>query len=277
MRTIVTAAALLLTAGQAAAGLFDDDCRHTSPRNASAPAAGISRVVIHAEAGSLTVRGVKGATQVAARGQACSSDSDDLAQIALTTRRAGGDLHIEATTPKKQVTFGFYSARLDFTVEVPEGIAVAIDDDSGWIRISGTGNTTIDDDSGAIEVRDVRGPLTIDDDSGAIDVDGVAGGVRIEDDSGEITVRNATGSVEIEDDSGAINIAGVGGSVLIREDDSGAIEIRTVKGAVTIDRDGSGAIDVADIGGDFTVGHKRGGRIDHVRVAGRVKVPRDRD
>lgn len=272
----LTTAAVLLTAGSAFAGngLFDDmDCSHTAPRRATTPAAGISRIVIHADSGSLKVDGTPGATQIVAAGTACSSDEDFLPRMTLTLRKSGSDLHVTADIPDKNVMFGFFSARLDLGVTIPAGLPVVIDDDSGWIKVSNVGPLTIDDDSGAIEVRGVRGNLTIHDDSGAIDVDNVSGSVSIEDDSGEIVVRNIGGNVEIEDDSGAISVARVEGSLRIRNDDSGSILVQNVKRDVTIDEDGSGAIDVADIGGNFTVGHKGSGGIDHVRVAGRVRIP----
>ena len=273
----IATAAVLFSAGSAFAGhgLFDDmDCQHKAPRRAVTPAAGISRVVIHSDAGSLKVEGTQGATQIVAAGTACTSDEDFLSRMTLTLHKSGSDLHITTDIPDRVVLFGFFSAQLDLGVTLPAGLPVVIDDDSGWIKISNTGNTTIDDDSGAIEARNIHGNLTIHDDSGAIDVDGVAGNVAVEDDSGELTVRNVKGNVEIEDDSGAITVSRVEGSLRIRTDDSGAITAHNVKHDVTIDEDGSGSIDVADIGGNFTVGQKdSSGPIEYARVAGKVRIP----
>lgn len=273
----MTTAAVLLSAGSALAGdgPFDDmDCRYKAPRQAATPASGVSRVVIHAEAGALKVDGTAGASQIVASGTACTSDEEFLPRMTLTLRRSGSDLHITTEIPDRTAIFGFFSARLDLGVTLPAGLPVVIEDDSGSIKVSNTGTTTIDDDSGAIEVRNIRGNLTIHDDSGAIDVDGVNGNVTVEDDSGELNVRNVTGNVEIEDDSGAILVSRVGGTLRIRNDDSGSIVIQNVKRDVVIDDDGSGGIDVSDVGGNFTVSHKGGGGgIDYVRVAGRVRVP----
>jgi len=274
--TIASATALLV-ALPAFGGLFDnDDCRYTSPRRVVTPTAGITKVVIHAEAGSLKVDGTAGATQIVAAGTACTSEDGYLGRMTLTMRKSGSELHIDAITPRRVVFFGFFSAHLDLEVTLPAGMAVAIDDGSGWMKVSNTGPTTIDDDSGSIEVRNVRGPLVIHDDSGSIEVDGVAGNLEIEDDSGGIIVKKVTGNVEMEDDSGGIEVASVEGSLHIREDDSGSIRVRDVKHDVTIDRDGSGSVDVAGVGGDFTVGHKSSGHIDYERVAGKVSIPRRR-
>lgn len=271
----ITAVAMVLSAGSAFAGngLFDD-CSHTAARRATTTASGVSRVVIHTDSGWLKVDGTPGATQIVASGTACTSDEDFLQRITLTMKKSGSDLHITAEMPEQRISFGFFSARLDLGITLPAGLPVVINDDSGWIKVSNLGTTTIDDDSGAIEVRNVRGNLTIHDDSGAIDIDGVTGNVTVEDDSGELIVKNVSGNVEIEDDSGSISVARIEGSLRIREDDSGSISVQNVKRDVVIDDDGSGSIDVADIGGNFTVGQKNsGGSIDYARVAGRVRIP----
>ncbi len=271
--TIATAAALL-AAVPAFGGIFDDeDCRYTAARKVGTPTAGITKVVIHAEAGSLKVDGTAGATQIVAAGTACTSEDDFLGRMTLTMRKSGSELHIDANIPQKTVIFGFFSARLDFAVMLPAGIPVDIDDDSGWMKVANTGATTIDDDSGAIEVRNVRGPLVIHDDSGGIEVDGLVGSLKIEDDSGDILVKNVNGDIVIDDDSGSITVARVEGSLRIRDDDSGSITVQNVRHDVTVDNDSSGSIDVADVGGNFTVGHKSSGHVDYARVAGKVSVP----
>jgi hypothetical protein len=264
----------LVTVPAMGGGLFDgDDCKYTAKRTASTPAAGITKVVIHAESGSLDVNGTAGAAQITAEGTACTSDEDFLPRMTLTLRKVGSELHIDTNIPEKTVVFGFFSARLDFAVTLPAGLPVEVEDGSGWMKVSHTGATSIDDGSGSIEVRDIRGPLTIHDGSGSIDIDTVTGNVTVEDDSGELSVRSITGSVEIEDGSGAISVARVDGSLRIRDDGSGSITVQNVRRDVTIDDDGSGAVEVADVGGSFTVGRKGSGHIDYERVTGKVSVP----
>jgi hypothetical protein len=276
------AMAALAVAAPAFAGdddWFDHDhCRYQEARNLTTPATGVTRVIIHADAGSLNVEGRPGVSQIGVTGQACTSDEDFLPRMTLIARRSGGDLYITATIPDKKVLFGWFQARLDFAVTIPAGLPVMIEDASGWMKVSGTGPTEIEDDSGSIDIRDVRGTLRISDDSGSIKINDVHGNVTIEDDSGEITVRRVNGNVEIEDDSGAITVADVEGSLTIPDDQSGAISVFNVKRNVLINEDGSGLIEVADIGGDFTVHRKGSGSIDYERVAGKVSVPRrDRD
>lgn len=249
-----------------------DDCRHVADRRISTPAAGITKVVIHGSAGWLNVEG-RAVTEVTATGRACTSDGDLLDDITLTTRRSGSALHIEAHLPEKSVIFGFYEARLDFTVILPQTLPVEIEDGSGSLKVTNVASADIEDGSGDIEVRVIRGALRIQDGSGGIDIDRVGGSVRIEDGSGGLAIRNINGNIEIEDGSGEITIVRAAGSVLIEEDGSGSISIGQVKQSVTISDDGSGGVDVADIGGDFILRHKGRGPVSHARVAGRVSVP----
>ncbi|HYC59417.1 MAG TPA: hypothetical protein VEK79_07610 [Thermoanaerobaculia bacterium] len=270
----IAAVAALVTVPVMADGLFDDDdCQYTSKRHATTPAAGVTKVVIHGESGSLEVTGTPGATQIVASGTACTSEEDFLPRMTLTLRKVGSELHIDANIPEKTLVFGFFSARLDFAVTMPAGLPVEIDDGSGSLKVANTGNTSIEDGSGSIEVRNVRGSLSVNDGSGSIEVDTVVGSVKIEDQSGELSVRNVNGSVEIEDGSGAISVARIEGSVHVRDDGSGSIVVQNIRRDVTIDDDGSGSIEVADIGGNFTVGRKGSGGIDYERVSGRVSIP----
>lgn len=270
----ITAVTALLATPLLAGGIFDeDDCRYTASRNASTPAAGITKVVIHGESGFLKVDGTAGATQVGVTGTACTSEDDFLERMTLKLHKSGSELHITADIPEKTVIFGFFTARLDFAVTLPAGMPVEIEDGSGMLRVSNTGPTEIDDGSGEMQVRNIRGALKISDGSGSIEVDTVAGNVEIEDGSGEITVKNVAGNVELEDGSGAILVSKVEGSVRVEEDGSGAIVVKNIRRDLTIDDDGSGGVAVADIGGNFTVSRKSSGGIDHERVSGRVRVP----
>jgi hypothetical protein len=86
------ALAVVLTAGNVSAGIFDG-CNNSEARTVAAPAAGISKVFIEGKAGSLKVIGRAGATEIRAMGTACSSDRDFLESMRLTSRRDGSELH----------------------------------------------------------------------------------------------------------------------------------------------------------------------------------------
>ncbi|MEO6260085.1 MAG: hypothetical protein ABIP63_07020 [Thermoanaerobaculia bacterium] len=252
MRTAIAALAIL-TATTASAGLWGD-CSYTERRNASAPADGLTRIVIVGRAGTLHITGRRGAAEVRATGTACSSDRDVLKNILLTSQRTGSELRVEAEIPDTSNSFFGSDASLDFEVAVPDSVALVIEDGSGEMTVESVASADITDGSGALEIRKVAGDLRVRDGSGELVIDDVAGSVSITDGSGDITIRQA-------------------GSVNIAADGSGSVDIRNVKRDVLIGRKGSGSVEVADVGGDLRVGRKGSGHVEYQRVAGRVEIP----
>jgi hypothetical protein len=210
------------------------DCDHSAPRRLTANAAGATRVVITAKAGTLRVSGRPGA-DVTASGTACTSDRDFLSQINLVARRDGSDLLIEAIIPERVMVFSWHEARLDFEVGVPENLPVEIRDGSGSARIEDVASVEVVDGSGEVEIRGVRG------------------NVEVTDGSGQISIRDVGGNVRISDGSGSIEVSHVGGSVVVRVDGSGSIDVDDVKGDFIIERDGSGGVDFERIGGKVSI------------------------
>ena len=249
-------AVALIFATVAVTPAFADDCRHEAARRVEEPAAGARSIHVIGRAGSLTVVGVPGMS-VRAHGTACTSDSDLLDQIQLKADRRGDRVVIEAVIPETtRWGIGSFYRRLDFTVEIPSGIHVEVEDGSGSLEVRSVASVDIEDGSGSISVRDVPGVVTIRDGSGSIEV------------------RQA-GMVRIDDGSGLIDVRGIRGDVIIEEDGSGGIDIADVGGNVVIERDGSGGIDVRNVTGSFEVGRDGSGGISHRDVRGRVSVPRD--
>ena len=253
MRTL-TSVALLLLATSAFAGLFDNDCSYTAPRNAAISVAGATRIVIVGRAGELKISGAPGTSEVRATGTACTSERSNLDDITLVATRSGSGVQHRGPAPEST---GWRSSNntLDFEVAVPSSIPLRIDDSSGELRVENVATTDIHDSSGALHVRGVNGDLSIDDSSG------------------EITVEHVTGRVTIEDSSGSIDVDDAG-SVDIPQDGSGEVDVRHVKHDVSIGSKGSGGVSVSDIGGDLIVSHKGSGGIDYERVSGRVDIPR---
>jgi hypothetical protein len=239
-----------------AAPLLGDDCRHTAPRQLSAPSDGVKVVEVRAGAGSLAVRG-GAAAGIRATGTACSSSAGDLEKIRLESKRSGDRLVIEAIFPESS-SWGFgwdFQRRLDFTVELPQTLPVEIRDGSGSIEVRGVAAAEIDDGSGSLDVHGVRGM------------------VSVNDGSGDITIADA-GGVRIEDGSGSIEISAIRGAVVIEEDGSGGIAIADVTGNVVIEDDGSGSIAVRNVSGDFTVRDDGSGGVTVDGVRGKVSIPR---
>jgi hypothetical protein len=242
--------------------VFGEECDHKQPRQLAANAAGATSVKVIGRAGWLKVEGVRGLSEVKASGTACTSSAKLLGATKLTAKRSGSEIIIEAEMPSDvdgSWLFGIGSdyARLDFTVQIPENLAVVVKDGSGELTIRNVASLRVSDGSGELTVDTVRGDATI------------------SDGSGELSVSNVAGTVRITDGSGAISLRGIGRDVIIEADGSGGIEVANVKGSVTVESDGSGGIDVVDVVGDFTVRRDGSGGIEFSSVRGQVRVPRD--
>ena len=226
-------------------------CEHEAQRSETVSMAGIERVDIDAGAGDLRVEGRPGLAETRVRGHACASDAGRLADLGIRTTRRGSTLHVEALYPENRMSIGNDYAYLHMSVELPEGIAVRVDDGSGNSTVIGTGALQLHDGSGNLEVRDIRGSVRIVDGSGNIELERVAGSAEIEDGSGNIDVVEILGSLEIEDGSGEIDIAGVRDDVDI-DDGSGSVRVREVGGDLDVD-DGSGTVRHSGVRGSVSI------------------------
>lgn len=270
----ITAGALLLLTGcsvQINTSAFDS-CRYSEDRTATVPATSAKRLKVEADEGFLHIVGKPELTEVRVTGTACSETESVLKDIRVTTDSQGDTIVVRGIVPGGM---GLYVNRsLDLTLEVPEGLALEVRDDSGDTRIQGVASADVRDDSGELEVTDIKGDVSIIDDSGSIIVRNVGGKVTIDDQSGEITAEDVTGSVTVRDDSGSMLIRRIGGDVLIPNDDSGDIVVGDVGGSVSIDEDDSGNIDVTDVKGDFTVKADGSGSIGYNNIGRTVVIPR---
>ena len=232
-------------------------CRYEEERTLTVPVESRQELRLDAGSGFLEVVGVDGLTEIRARARACASREEYLEELELTWEDRGSTVLLETHYPDLDGWWGGGNryARLDLTVEVPEGMAAEIRDSSGEILIRDLGDLVVDDGSGELEISKVHGSL------------------RIDDGSGEIMVWDVEGDVEIDDGSGEMELEGIGGTVTLA-DNSGDVDIRDVQRTVRVLRDGSGSIDVDGVGGDFIVERDGSGDIEFRNVAGRVDIPR---
>ena len=227
------------------------ECSYALDRQLTIPMQGVDRLNIDAGSGDLRVEGQAGLDQIVVVGSVCASLEEWLDELLLTVEEGrAGDVTLVAHYPENRNRSGRNNtAKIDLTVLVPLGLDVDIDDSSGDIEVSGTGNLWIDDSSGSIQVRGVDGNLRIDDSSDGLQIEDVAGDVEIDDSSGGIDIRDVQGSVALNDGSGGIDIADVGRDVLIESDGSGSIVVRNVGGDFVVDGDGTGSIRHSDVAG----------------------------
>ncbi len=175
-------------------------------------------------------------------------------QLRLDLKKEGKKAVLEANFgDTRSLLSGFFSAgvnrRIDLTITLPERINLSIDDGSGNITIKDVkGNITLDDGSGSIELMHAGGKIKIDDGSGDVEARDIGGSIYIDDGSGDLLCDRVKGDCNIDDSSGDITILNVGGDVTI-DDGSGAIEIDTVKGDVIIQDNGSGRVTITGVNG----------------------------
>jgi hypothetical protein len=225
-------------------------CRHREERRASLPAESVRTVEVRALAGSLDVTGASSAATVLAEGTACGRRRADIEEVDVTMRADGDRVIVEASIPERAQRRG---ARLDLRITVPADVDLIVRDSSGDVAIEGVASVDLDDGSGDVRLRSIRGAAAIADRSGEIEVEGVGGAVRIDDASGNVDVSRAA-------------------SVEVLSDGSGDLDIEEIAGDVTIHDDGSGDIEVDGVGGGLRVGDAGSGNVDHEDVRGDVEI-----
>lgn len=231
------------------------ECGYGAVREATIPADGVARLALVTGSGALRVEGRYGLDEIAVTANACASSEEWLEELQLTvTRSNSGDVVLTTHYPDRSDWTGRDgTARLDLTVLVPLDLAVDIEDSSGEIEVSGTGDTEIDDSSGSIYAHGINGYLRVDDSSGSLRIEDVAGDVDIEDGSGEIEVRDVQGSVAVRDGSGEVDVSEVERDVIVESDGSGGIRVRNIGGDLLVGSDGSGSITYDDVAGSVEI------------------------
>jgi len=217
-------------------------------------------LVISAAAGDLDVTGVSGSDQAVIHGKACASKERWLEESEVNTS-SGRRAEINVDLPEANggwLSFGNNYAWIDLDIEVPEGLALEVNDSSGDMFLKNVASVELQDSSGDIEIEDAHGPISIRDSSGDIDVDEIVGDLTIESDS-----------------SGDIYASDIDGTVLVKQDSSGDIRISHVSHDVVVERDSSGDITATDVGGDFRVLKDGSGGIRYDDVKGEVQLPRE--
>lgn len=273
-------ALLLVALAPAASQAWGDGCKFTADRAGGVDANGVEKVIVRAGAGDLKVLGRANAIRIEARGVACASKEDLLAQAQVSVRREGNVVYVETSLPQDNEGGWTWSNNqytyIDLGVALPSSIPVEATDSSGDAGFEDLAALALQDSSGDIEIYRVAGLADIGDSSGDIELRG-AGSVRVRDSSGDIELEDVKADVEISlDSSGEIQVAQVGGNVRVHQDSSGSIRIEDVKGSVDVDSDSSGDIYAGRVSGNFTVSEDSSGSIEHESIGGRVTVPENK-
>ncbi len=234
----------------------EDRCEFSADITTELAATSAELIRVDAGSGSLTVEGRAGLSAVRVTGIACASDEWMLEELRVSLERRGSTLELETFHPRDSWGRNTY-ARIDLQVDVPYGMDAEIDDGSGWASLSGLGELLVNDGSGDLTVTDIEGSVDIDDGSGGLEIRDVRGDVFVDDGSGALDIDGVTGTVTVSDGSGSMDIRDVGESLIVREM-------------------GSGTLRVSGVEGDFTVRDGRNERIRYSGIAGSVNIPEPR-
>lgn len=211
-------------------------------RDMKMDAGGVGELSIDAGAGSLDVRGDPNADDILVTATVTIPDKkEDKARklmesdMVLTLERDGNRAVLKSYFESGSWGWGDQPG-IALEVLVPERLGLAVDDGSGSIEIRDVrGDIDIDDGSGSIVMRAVGGSIRIDDGSGSVSVDDAGGDLHIVDGSGSIKVRQVAGSVTVADGSGGIDVSDVGRDLIIEEDGSGGLRFARIQGRVEKD------------------------------------------
>lgn len=95
-----------------------------------------------------------------------------------------------------------------YTVRVPAGASIEIDDHASEIRIEALqGDVDIDTHDGSIDLRDIGGNVDIDSHDGRIELAGIGGDLEIDTHDSPIDARGLNGGLELDTHDGSVTFA----------------------------------------------------------------------
>lgn len=162
-----------------------------------------------------------------------------------------------------------WSCSVDYQVIVPRGTKVSGGTSSGGIEINGVAAVNVRASSGALEVRDVNGPVRADVNSGDIDLARVRGDITLYADSGDITGTGLDGKVSAETSSGDIELTMASQRDVRAMASSGDVTVR-VPGTYRVNAHASSGEEQVDIPTDPSAAHT----LDLTVSSGDIEVQR---
>jgi DUF4097 and DUF4098 domain-containing protein YvlB len=215
---------------------------------------GIQELHISCGAGTLLVEGqdrenIETKAEIVLEGVSEEKAGDYIQEnVELSLKKKGRTAYLISKTDS--TFWGSERAKVNLLVFIPRELAVNIEDGSGSIEVRHIkGNVRIQDGSGSMALEHIGGDLSIDDGSGEIMAEDIEGDLTIRDGSDSISIKKIGGDLSIMDGSGSIDVHTIGGSVVI-DDGSGSINIKGVEKNVTIESAGSGNCNISGVKGE---------------------------
>ena len=171
----------------------------------------------------------------------------------------------------------YSKAMVDFTIYIPEGIAIDVKNSFGDIDVEGCGRTVIKNSNGNITVKDCYENVVIKASFGEIEVENIEGNITVVNSNGNIKVNEAEGKVDANTSFGNVNVEMVkgdikavssNGNIKIYES-KGNIEGKTSFGNITLDEE---SIENGNIFAETSFGKIRGFKGINVKDSGQRKT-----
>ncbi len=252
---IIVSVSLDLATPSYSLAAWGSNCKHSRDVSREVPLGDARLLKVAAGAGTLKIVGEE-RDNISIDARLCSESKEQLEHMSVSDEVSGDTLEIE--TRFSQGSFrkkSWQNAAIDLTLTVPNSIAMDVADSSGAAQLKGLLSLVMVDSSGELTIKNI------------------AGDVDVTDSSGALTIKNVKGSVALTDSSGSIDVKNVVKDLLVRVDSSGGIEASNIGGDVLVKRDSSGSIEVADVAGDFRVAKDSSGGIRYDNVGGKVSLP----
>jgi len=128
------------------------------------------------------------------------------------------------TTNREQVKRRRFET--DFSISVPPGFKVTVQNSYGLVKAVQTGETTISNSHGEVMARDIRGKLSVQNSYEDVDVAGVASDSLVRSGHAEVVLRQAQGQVQVDHSYGSVRLEDIAGNVTITAPHSDIIGLR---------------------------------------------------
>jgi len=208
-----------------------------------------------------------------------------LQALEVEITQQGDVITIRTKTPQRPViclgTCRWDSVNL--TIVVPNGTALDLTTDAGWIEATGIhGPARLSSSSGNVHIEQVNGALEAETVSGNINAREIEGGtVRLHSDHGnvnlsdasadDLTVTSSSGEIDVEDvqASGAVTFQNSSGNITLTNVDVSSYDLTSQTGEIDVDG-AHGQIKIRNGSGNITVQHAQNATLDLKTDTGKI-------
>lgn len=141
---------------------------------------------------------------------------------------------------------------VDYALTVPEGTSITGEVGSGDVEVDGLAKVNFQTHSGDATIRNVKGAVNVGAGSGTVTVSDVGDTVAISASSGDVNVNNVAGGVTAKANSGDVTATGISGPVQV-DADSGDISVQLTSAQNVTAHTGSGGVDISVPNGPYQV------------------------